>query len=304
MLADYVLALLRHDGDIGAVRKLCEDEIPDFLKEGALSLYFNRVNSCLSSTLKLTTSSPLTDSSVFVNDVFEAIAYRSYLPGAPPPAPKHAPLPPHAAPAAAHPPAAGLLYDDAPMPLAPQYQPPPFQNGSRKRAYNDWDDPNAQNGRDAMGGGFGGRNYKQPRRGGYGSRGGRGDDNVNGFRGAPALPPAFPPPPGQLPPQGAAPAPSTVGYLDPSGAMDPTFALSWLAGQQMMQRDGAQPPARRRARCRDWERKGYCQRGSNCMFEHSNDPVYPPLPGPPFGGMPPVPQPPSVEGMFLIVGGE
>jgi hypothetical protein len=34
VLADYVLALLRHDGDIETVRRLCEDEIPDFLKEG------------------------------------------------------------------------------------------------------------------------------------------------------------------------------------------------------------------------------------------------------------------------------
>lgn len=34
VLADYVLALLRHDGDIETVRKLCEEEIPDFLKEG------------------------------------------------------------------------------------------------------------------------------------------------------------------------------------------------------------------------------------------------------------------------------
>lgn len=37
VLADYVLALLRHDGDITDVRKLCEEEIPDFLKEGALA---------------------------------------------------------------------------------------------------------------------------------------------------------------------------------------------------------------------------------------------------------------------------
>lgn len=34
VLADYVLALLRHDGDVETVRKLCEEEIPDFLKEG------------------------------------------------------------------------------------------------------------------------------------------------------------------------------------------------------------------------------------------------------------------------------
>jgi hypothetical protein len=37
VLADYVLALLRHDGDVKDVRKLCEEEIPDFLKEGAFS---------------------------------------------------------------------------------------------------------------------------------------------------------------------------------------------------------------------------------------------------------------------------
>ncbi len=36
VLADYVLALLRHDGDIQTVRRLCEEEIPDFLKEGTL----------------------------------------------------------------------------------------------------------------------------------------------------------------------------------------------------------------------------------------------------------------------------
>lgn len=59
MLADYVLALLRHDGDIGAVRKLCEDEIPDFLKEGALCLYFNRVNSCLFRALLSSPQAPL-----------------------------------------------------------------------------------------------------------------------------------------------------------------------------------------------------------------------------------------------------
>lgn len=34
VLAEYVLALLRHDAPIDEVRKLCEAEIPDFLKEG------------------------------------------------------------------------------------------------------------------------------------------------------------------------------------------------------------------------------------------------------------------------------
>ena len=34
VLADYVMALMDHDGDLAKVRKLCEAEIPDFLKEG------------------------------------------------------------------------------------------------------------------------------------------------------------------------------------------------------------------------------------------------------------------------------
>ncbi|KXX79786.1 RNA-binding protein 26 [Madurella mycetomatis] len=253
VLADYVLALLRHDGDVKDVRKLCEEEIPDFLKE---------------------------DSSVFVSDVFDAIAYRSYLPGAPPPPPKQAPLPD---PAAAQP--LGSFYDDIPMPQGPAYPPQPFQNGSRKRGYNDWDDPNTQNNRDA---GFGGRPYKQPRRG----RGGRQDD-VGSVRGAaPSVPPF--PPAGPLPGQGP-PVPSTVGYFDPSRAMDAMFGMSLATGHPMPEllSQGGHLP-KRRTKCRDWEKKGYCQRGSNCMFEHSNDPIYP-LPGGPFGGMQPLPQTQAVE---------
>jgi hypothetical protein len=57
VLADYVLALLRHDGDIDTRRQRCEAEIPYFLKEG---------------------------STIFVRDVFDAIHYKSYLPEAPP----------------------------------------------------------------------------------------------------------------------------------------------------------------------------------------------------------------------------
>jgi len=33
VLADYVLALLKHDGDEKEIRKLCETELPDFLKD-------------------------------------------------------------------------------------------------------------------------------------------------------------------------------------------------------------------------------------------------------------------------------
>lgn len=221
-----------------------------------------------------------------MNDVFEAIAYRSYLPGAPPP-PRHAPFP-----AAAAAPQLGpnLYYDDLPAGSAVSY-PPQAQNGSRKRAYTDWDDPtNAQPGRDA---GFAGRPFKQPRRGG---RAGRQDDTIHFRRGVSGIP-AFPPP-GQLPPQGA-PYPSTVGYFDPKGAMDAMFGMSMAAGHPMpelLSHDRGRTPKKRK-KCRDWEKKGYCQRGSNCMFEHSSDTAYPPLPGAPFGAMQPLPQPSAVEGM-------
>ncbi|KAG5912683.1 hypothetical protein E4U53_005215, partial [Claviceps sorghi] len=33
VLAEYVIALLKHDGDTASVRLLCEQEIPDFLTE-------------------------------------------------------------------------------------------------------------------------------------------------------------------------------------------------------------------------------------------------------------------------------
>ncbi|KAK4152789.1 hypothetical protein C8A00DRAFT_15949 [Chaetomidium leptoderma] len=258
VLADYVLALLRHDGDIHDVRKLCEAEMPDFLQE---------------------------DSPVFVSDVFEAIAYRSYLPGAPPPPSKHALLP---TPNATGQLPTSLYYDDSHMGSAPTY-PPRFQNGSRKRAYNDWDDPNAQNGRDA---GFGGRPIKQPRRGG---RGGSRPDDFRG--GAPAGFPYLGP--GQLQPQQGPPGPSTVGYFDPKGAMDAMFGMSLAAGHSMPDLL-RHLPSKKRKKCRDWEKKGYCQRGSNCSFAHSNDPVYPPLPGLPFGNYQPLPQPTAVEGTCVM----
>ncbi|KAH6856515.1 hypothetical protein B0I37DRAFT_77471 [Chaetomium sp. MPI-CAGE-AT-0009] len=255
VLADYVLALLRHDGDINDVRRLCEEEIPDFLKE---------------------------DSPVFVNDVFEALAYRSYLPGAPPPPPKHVALP---APSAAGQFPPSLYYDDDSMGAAQAY-PPRFQNGSKKRGYTDWDDPMAQNGRDP---GFGARAFKQPRRGARGAR----SDDMNMFGGgAPGMAPY--PLPGQLPPQGP-PGPATVGYFDPKGAMDAMFGMSLAAGHPMPELLRGQFPPKKRKKCRDWEKKGYCPRGTNCMFAHSNDPGYPPLPGPPFGGMQALPQPPPVE---------
>ncbi|KAK0722270.1 hypothetical protein B0T26DRAFT_739541 [Lasiosphaeria miniovina] len=270
VLADYVLALLRHDGNSDKVRKLCEDEIPDFLKE---------------------------DSTVFVNDVFNAIAGQSYLPGAPPRPVKqaaiqapHQPLP-----------AGGLSYDDYPMPQALQPQPQPL-NGSRKRGYNEWGgDAEASNSRDGR---FQeGRRFKQARRGrgnGMGGRAGRmGDENaftksfgsppaVGAGAGAPASAPAFaqadhlPPPPvggGNFDPAAA--------HFSPNAAMEMLFGIRpmSLSGNPGVldfssQARGAGQQSRRRPRCRDYDSKGYCARGSTCNFEHGDESLYahPPLP--------------------------
>jgi hypothetical protein len=87
--------------------------------------------------------------------------------------------------------------------------------------------------------------------------------------------------------------------------MDALYGMSVAAGHPMpelLSHDREQPPTRRRKKCRDWEKKGYCQRGSNCMFEHSADTFYSPhFAGPPFGGVQPMPQPPAVEGMCFEI---
>jgi hypothetical protein len=77
--------------------------------------------------------------------------------------------------------------------------------------------------------------------------------------------------------------------------MNAMFGMSLAAGHPMPDLLSQDRP-RRRKKCRDWEKKGYCQRGSNCMFSHSNDPVPPPPPLP-YGGMQPISQPAAVEGM-------
>ncbi|KAH0496704.1 hypothetical protein TgHK011_004053 [Trichoderma gracile] len=131
VLADYVIALLKHDGDAESVRKLCEAEIPDFLTE---------------------------DPKTFLDDVFQAIAYKSYRPGAPPP-PKPVASGPASAIGASAPPLAtsSSTYGGATHPP------------SKKRGLHD------DGGHD--GHATHGRHHKQPRRG---SAHGRADDSAMG----------------------------------------------------------------------------------------------------------------------------
>ncbi|TLD21310.1 hypothetical protein PspLS_09007 [Pyricularia sp. CBS 133598] len=223
VLADYVLALLRHDGSPEEVRKICEEEIPDFLKE---------------------------ESTVFLDDVFAAIAYKSFLPGAPP-APKlpqaqaqaqaqAQPPPPPQIPASAYYAAA------APPPPAPAAFAAPRGNSSRKRPYRDYDDPNSQaNGERTY---DGGRSKQARRQNGYSSA------NF-GIPAAGAHGGAF--------------------DYDPIAMLDSMQAF--MAQQQQALAAGGMGPrfqrsgrgqGSRRGRCRDYDAQGYCTRGNTCKFEH------------------------------------
>ncbi|KAK7956427.1 uncharacterized protein PG986_005649 [Apiospora aurea] len=284
VLADYVLALLRHEGDTAAIRQLFEDEIPDFLRE---------------------------DSAAFTNDVFQAVQYKSYLPGAPPapPAPSaHQNLAPPApqipqGPSAQQFPLPGQGFADfqhTPYADTPSAFPGSNLRGGKKRSYRDLDAPDTQQ----MSWGAYGANpsqqgpqppYKQARRGGpQAVRGGRFDDPYasRGRRGYGA----FPGPSGQHGPPFGAPddaynpnqpftaAPSAgMPQLDANTIMENIRQLQELGAQMGIQMPQAphlprpvysgnaatpkQPP-RRRAPCRDYETKGFCSRGNKCMFEH------------------------------------
>ena len=216
VLAEYIIALLKHDGTKDEIRKLCEAEIPDFLTE---------------------------DPKAFLDDVFQSVAYKSYVPGAPPP-PK---LPPPGA-------AAGEL----PAPAVP-FPPAPFeggsapQHGSKKRGYRDFDAPGGQdtyyNGNRPM---------KNPRRQGPG-RGAQGDGMMMGDL------PQIPMPP-----------------YDPENPMAAfmSMGMPWPGAPQSYGPSARGGRQKRRGRCRDFDKKGYCARGSNCKFDHGND-WHPEMPPPP-----------------------
>ncbi|KAK0620332.1 hypothetical protein B0T14DRAFT_521124 [Immersiella caudata] len=225
VLADYVLALLGHDGDITDVRRLCESEIPDFLKE---------------------------DPAAFVNDVFETIAYKSYLPGAPPPPSKRAPAPvafPQQPPIPLS--SGGLSYDDdvtmgqASAPAVPQK--------GRKRGWNDSADAESSQGAPDSGTRPGKRPIKNGRKG----RGGKADNGIG-----PAWETA-----GQVPQ-----VPGLSDHFDATAAFNAFMKMGGFPGNMFSPQP---PPGRRRQRCRDYDTKGFCARGNTCMFQHGDDPVYP-----------------------------
>ncbi|KUJ10326.1 RNA-binding domain-containing protein [Mollisia scopiformis] len=252
VLADYVLALLRHDGDVETVRALCEREMPDFLKE---------------------------DSTIFVRDVFDAINYKSYMPGAaPPPRRPSLPFAPPSGPSA---PSYGNLGNGAPM--GPQ-------NGSRKRSFHERGDTEMQDRGFHQGGDSNGRMFKQPRRGGpgmgrggYEPRGGRGGyagnrpppmnfQNMPTPPGFPGMPPMPSPPPGM--PPGMPFFDPREGFAGLEAMLSMGLPMPVLRG---MPQAASSPPRQgspTKPKCRDYEHKGFCARGNTCPYEHGSHSIW------------------------------
>ncbi|RDA95219.1 hypothetical protein CP533_1832 [Ophiocordyceps camponoti-saundersi (nom. inval.)] len=201
VLAEYVIALLKHDGSHDDVRKLCEQEIPDFLSE---------------------------DPKTFLDDVFSAIKSRSYRPGGVPP----------------------------PSTSSSDARPVESTAGARKRTFGDTSDAVDVAERQEPDQRF----HKQPRRGGR--RGGM--EESRGRQGA------FPP---TLPQFDAGNPLETMMQMQ---AMGIPFAALQGYPQMAMGTRPQQHQAKAKRRCRDFDTKGYCSRGSTCMFDHGNESIYVP----------------------------
>ncbi|KAI1810079.1 hypothetical protein GGS20DRAFT_569069 [Poronia punctata] len=263
VLADYVLALLKHDGDVRTIRNLFEAEIPDFLRE---------------------------DAAAFTDDVLQVVKHKAYLPGVAPPPVRQRQYPATAQSKFASRPQILTPAYPAPLPLthpihsSSVHRTPTqaqAQDGSRKRSHSDHNEdvdiiltsraPYSQP-------------HKQARRGGnFGQRSWRHEDpyRPRGHQGpgpGPALVP-FTGPPGLLP-YGGTPLPIDANSfienfqflqsLLPSTVEVPKPAFSGAA---------ALPSRGRKQRCRNYDSKGFCSRGNNCNFEHRALPSYDPSAG-------------------------
>ncbi|ERS97785.1 uncharacterized protein SPSK_03073 [Sporothrix schenckii 1099-18] len=273
ILAEYVVALLQHDTSSASAKEMCRSELYDFLKD---------------------------ETGPFVDEVFEALSLKSFLPGARQPSTKPAPRPQPPAPTTQLPRAgAGPGYGAVQPPAGSGSTIPPA-NGSRKRTYNESSLPAA------LPGGAGDRAAKQPRRS-NGSAGilggGRGGADVaiqpgfpvpthSGYIAAPL--PQIPPAPGTFNPGAAVfqpDAPMVPAGMSPNGPQPffygngpvpqhlvenlmrmqqqlelalssyNAFAASGTSGQRAKKQ-------KRARRCHNLEKKGVCNK-VNCRFDHT-----------------------------------
>lgn len=163
------------------------------------------------------------DSKAFLDDVFQAITYKSYMPGAPP-VPKL--------------PSPDNSNTSANLPQKP--------SNSRKRAFDDSGDVHEHNGQQQ----HEDRAYKQPR------RNGRPNDGFAGF----------------VPPTGMANLPP----FDLNNPMEAFMRMQAMGmpfpGMPDYRGHGPGKRQHKRRRCRDFDNKGYCSRGSTCVYDHSQEP--------------------------------
>ena len=219
VLADYVLALAKTDDPEPVAKANCIENLKDFLVD---------------------------KTERFVNDLFQAIATKSYDPSRPPPKP------------------AASVYQP---PKRPSVEHQSLPNESRKRSYHDWDGEDQVNGNGRIQSyERGERPMKQPRRGGrgYDQRGGR--QSYPQGQQMPPMPPMPTPPPGMPP-------------LDPNNPMAALLAMQQAMGFFAGLPNGGSPPnvnafapPRTGQRCRDYDTKGFCSAGASCPYEHGNDP--------------------------------
>ncbi|KAK5112370.1 hypothetical protein LTR62_004333 [Meristemomyces frigidus] len=219
VLADYIVALVSAADDAASVSDALDDFIPGKAKR-------------------------------FVDDVFQAIATRSYDP------------------------AQRLRTSKAPPPPFPGAITNGLATAPRKRSYHDWDDEHMQN-RFNTAIASGNRPPKQPRRGGrlsnmqdsgqvHGRAVGHSQRQGQGMLGMDWPRPPTPPP--------------GIPAFDLHNPM-----VSFLAMQQAMGMVTNGPnittygPASRsvhktsRRRCRDYDTKGFCTRGTSCLYEHGDN---------------------------------
>ena len=250
VLADYVLALIRADSPEPELRVTAIESLEDFLKNNTTS---------------------------FVEEVFLAIHTKSFLPGY-----VHPPRLSNGSPPLPEPSTSLGAYGSSPGQVGQEG----FQELRKRTFYDRQEDGDGGDPHYTRGD----RQMKQIRRGVrsgradiYGSRGGRGGFQDNGYpfqnSGSPPISQSFPGMP--LPPQGlpfdatdpmtAIMAMQAMG-LPPLPGMPPLPQSSSPNGHPQF--GGQSSPVSRnvrRERCRDYDTQGYCARGDACPYEHGTD---------------------------------
>ncbi|EWC43382.1 hypothetical protein DRE_07709 [Drechslerella stenobrocha 248] len=297
VLADYVLALLRHDQSENEVRQMCVDQLDDFLREYTAAFVnelfatlrsksYLSVNSSLYAGLAIATTTPPATTAPVHPSNDDGDSEGSYAPKSPEVAPQPA------APFAAT--SQNNGYSSAPAPAQ-----------SKKRGYYDRDAPGAQDRGGQYSSNSRTKNPKVHTRGG--ARGNASSDHNGrwtrgggdfGRNGAPGpqqghqsrapMPPqqAGPYPMGMLPgpvglPLGGPPLPFAA---DPMAQLLAVQAVAAAHGGGAMFHPppGIIPKENRlpkRGVCHSYEQKGYCKRGDACPYLHAGALVVPPTNG-------------------------